>query len=187
MLGLPQETEIIVPLTKTPWQAGRIGKRERQDWYQGCALAKELLDRLKAEGKLAKIFILSAFQAKGQATERALYREALQELGVGPGDIETIHHGLETIGQVEYLDTFAKAGYVIHLISVETQHDRVRLLTREMGFLHYKACGIARPSDRRTDRILDILFPALDRIHARKIFLKVFLPWLRRRRARGIL
>lgn len=163
------QESIILPLTKSPHQSGRMGPVEVQDWYRGLVRAKELLHELKP----AKILVLANVHITGEKGETDLYLDALHTLCVPDEDILVVREGQETIEQIEIALALAKReGARLLIISTFLHYLRVRWLCRGEPVEHYIAWGMPRPREILTDTLLTALFPLIDIMGGREWFLE---------------
>ena len=177
---------IIVPVIKSPHSSGRVGTRKMQDWFRG--VKKSVFISQKIDGE---ILVISNAKYLNQQHEVDLYKEALSELGlVNP---RVVHEGYETIEQVVQSFELASAEKKdLIFISTFTHFPRVWWLVASCK-RHYKKIGapikarnsvvfgIPRPREMLTDMVLAIIFPLVDILGGRKLFLRM----VNRRRLKG--
>ncbi len=141
----------IVVLSKSPEpEAGRIGQRESQDWYQTCVAATQLLAELEREYQEVEILVPTAVRLKGCRPEGEIYSDALRELGVSARKFKIVPIGFDTISQVEYGLYLAEENHWdVIFVSTALHNPRVRWLCcgspcRQKIF-HVSAGGVPRP------------------------------------------
>ena len=180
MTANQQPKVALLPLTKSPHERGRVGPRERQDWYVGLVEAA----RRAHDDPKAQILVISAFQAKDSRSEVDLYVEVLHELGISDEQIVVIPQAMETVEQLHIADAYAREhGMELVVISSKLHSPRVRKICKYDGIVatHYRTAGIPRPWGAVTDIGLTVLFPALVRLGLRDWFARR----LAKRRASG--
>lgn len=153
--------ELIVPLTKCPHEQGRIGPREKQDWFQTVLLSKKLL----AKYPEAKIAIISSFIPAGQKSEVSLYLEAIDEISISRESVRVIPEGYETIGQIEVLEKIQRKEHArIFLISTPFHFPRIWWLCKRMRVKvrHHIAFGLPQIKGAIIDIALTAIYPILD-------------------------
>lgn len=160
---------LIWPVAKNP-AMGRIGPKEWQDWYRGCAKAVKLERKLSSLGHNVKIAVVSAVHIAGHVAEVYYIMSALNELGA-----RNVHKRLssyETIGEMESVRGIAQQENAkLIVISTFGHYLRVAWLIRNMNAEHYIAFGLPRWRELITDAILTFLFPIIDSAGQRKWFL----------------
>jgi hypothetical protein len=168
---------LIVPLTKSP-HSGRIGPKEKQEWYQGLVLAQKLYE----QGDL--ILVISDVQVAGEEHEANIYKNALESLGVSWINTHIVRQCQETTGQIEEASNIAfRRDLELVFISTWTHYLRVRWICfwDKVRAKHVIAWGRPRPKEAVTDFILTFFFPILDICRQRRRFLK----WVETRRKSG--
>ncbi len=166
---------IIVPLTKSPLpDKGRIGPREKQDWYQSLILAKKLL----AANENSFIYIISKVRIKGVLPEADLYEQTLEKLDVPKEKIVTIRRAYETTVQCRIaFEEAERENANLIIISTPFHYPRVRWICRGKAAKHYIAWGQPRIKEMCTDIILIILFPLLDLLGLDTFFRNLVNSW----------
>ena len=150
---------LIVPLTKSPWQRGRIGRLEYQDWYRG------LIKAITYRGTSDKIAIISGFKSNQAAgmSEIEFYREALEALRFDPQHAIYSDHGLETTSQIRLAHEMARALKArLVIVSTWTHYLRVRWIARGINATHVIAWGLPRPRELLTDILLTFVYPIIE-------------------------
>ncbi len=159
---------LILPLTKSPHQTGRIGPREKQDWHRGLVKAKDLQEKTGG-----KILVISNVHIAGERHEADLYDMALRELDVSDENIMIVRKAQETIEQIEIAQRISDdLEKDLIIISTFLHYLRVRWLCLGQKFDHCIAFGIPRPKEAVTDIILIFIFPFLDLVGLRNWFLE---------------
>lgn len=152
---------IIIPLTKSPFDKGRVGPRNWQDWY--CGITAALNYSYEVAG--SQILVLSDVHVSGQKSEVQIYTEALRFMGCNNPRI--IHEGQETIGQIEYVVKLAREENeeLVFFVSV-LHYPRVAWICRDytdsVKIRIVPVWGIPRPKEAITDFVLIFLYPILD-------------------------
>lgn len=160
---------IILPLTKSPCERGRVGPRKWQNWYRGCKKAVKLEKKFLARGNEVEILILTDFQTKGSPHDADYYTEALRELNASK--LRVICEETETVGQIKKANQIAKReGKRLVVISSLAHFPRVWWICRGEKIAHSIVCGIPRPKEFITDIILDVAFPLIDILGQRNRF-----------------
>jgi len=146
----------IILIPKSPWEEGRWGKREKQDWFRGCVLAAEI-----AQKENGTIIVPTSFTRKGQ-DESALYQVALIELDVRNAKFP--REGNETIAQIDACARIVQDPNVnLVIVSTFSHWPRVYWLTFGIPRCRRRiAWGIPRPLELFTDIIFGALFPIID-------------------------
>jgi hypothetical protein len=163
---------VIVPFTKSPHVAGRVGKHALQDWVRQVDATVLLymehmaIFRDGLEDK-PKIVLISKTQVKNQPSEIALYRGALAAKNVDSTDIIEVPVGYETSCQAKALIDFLHeqdGRFRLFIVTTWMHKRRVknalggRLLNlfnvESVTFI--KVFGIPRPSEFVTDAILEM-------------------------------
>ena len=155
-----KEKYLILPLTKNPNPIGRIGPKEKQDWFRGLLKARDLIANLPG----SKILIISNVFFPNGDNEADVYINNLKELGVTEEKIIIVRNNFETIGQIETAKKIMneKKEKMI-VISTWLHYLRVRYLFSNCHPIkHYIAFGIPRPREILTDITLTFLLPILD-------------------------
>lgn len=171
---------VIGLMTKSPAPVkGRVGPKERQDWYQSCLMAMEELHRaLRTEEESCVvsnlIVVPSAVTMADSLPEAAIYFHTLvKELGIPEIFVDTPKVGHETIGQIEYLMRYLDEGYKVHLVCTALHLPRVWWLSRKYGERVSFGCtirGIPRPTEAVTDIVMAVVFPIIDLLGYRSRF-----------------
>lgn len=145
----------IIPKSPLP-EEGRIGKPEERDWYNTCEVAEGL-----SRYHQCPIFISSAFESDG-VKEADYYRVTLEKMGAD--NVIVRYEGMETIGHLDAIFNYAKKNNLKPIIvSTALHYPRVKFIAKRYGYPceHRKAFGIPRPSEAKTDRILNFIFPII--------------------------
>lgn len=160
---------IIVPLTKSAWMKGRIGKMEKQDWFLGLKKALILRDTITD----SEVIIVSNVKIPYQPSEIEMYRMAAKKLGAEK--IRMVSECFDTISQIDWsFQTAKKENGRLIFISTWTHWLRVQwiLLRLKQRVVKHLICwGRPRPRELLTDLILTFLFPMIDMLGMRKKFL----------------
>ena len=162
-----------IPLAKSPWPKGRIGPKERQDWYIALSKAVSVSRTMNAG-----ILIISGVFVKGVLPEFQYYRDELVKMGLtrivdydwgklGKDRFIELYENQETVGQIEgAAEVCWKRDFYPIFVSTWLHYPRVRWLTRSGTFYfeaeHHAVFGIPRPREAITDIILMVLFPLID-------------------------
>ena len=177
---------IVVPIIKSPHSSGRIGQRKMQDWFRGVKKSVSISQKTNGE-----ILVISNAQYLNQKHEVDLYREALYELGmVNP---RVVREGYETIEQINlsfqlaakerkdlvFVSTFSHFPRVWWLVASCKRH--YKKIGTPIKARNYVAFGISRTREMITDIVLAVLFPLIDILGGRKLFLRM----VNRRRLKG--
>lgn len=170
---------LILPLTKTPHERGRIGPRRWQDWYRAALLAAQLADRIKR----SEVLILSNVRFNGERHEVEHYVEALREAGCPERQIRVVRSQYETVGQIKRAFFIAEEENAeLIVISTFLHFPRVWWLCWGEDVKHRFAFGIPRPLEMATDIMMWFVFPLLGLIHLERWFVKKVIE----RRRRGL-
>lgn len=156
---------IILPLTKNPDPAGRYGPVHWQNWFRGCEKAVQLEREIGKVGEVS-ILVLSSFQLVGRPSEADIYAQTLSECGAN--NIDVIHRGNETVGQIEFVVGFLKPDDRLIIISSLEHFPRVWWLVHGKNIEHRIVWGIPRPREVITDFLLSFIFPIIDLFGLRK-------------------
>jgi hypothetical protein len=150
---------IIGILTKSPHPQGRVGPREKQDWYRQCVDVVELHRKIPE----SEIVVTSALHIKGARREEEYYTEAILSLG---DSVIALEKGVETIEQIRVFKEYISVHEAKLILSVTFTHFlRVVWLCfrAQLTVTKYKVSwGIPRPKEFVTDIILTFLYPILD-------------------------
>ncbi|MBI2474670.1 MAG: hypothetical protein HYV68_03135 [Candidatus Taylorbacteria bacterium] len=158
---------MILPLTKSAWEKGRVGPERWQDWYRGLIKALRIQDNLSP----SRIVILSAVQEKGQPSEAENYCRVLERLEIGEDRYEVVRVGHDTISQMTWALREAKEkGEQLIVISTWLHYPRVRYLFRGKGAGHFAVFGIPRPYEAVTDIAMWLAMPIIDLLGQRERF-----------------
>jgi hypothetical protein len=156
----------------------RSGAAGLFDWHVQCRLAAQL----QREREDAVIFVPSAFQQTGSASELEFYGERLRAEGVPGAALRLEPRGLETIGQCELaLDLAQRENARLIAVTCAVQLARVRYLLSGHQVEHIVAHGTPSASLRLTNAILAIAFPIIDHLGMRRAWIR----WTARRRLSG--
>ena len=161
---------IIVPIIKSPHSKGRIGPEKFQDWFRG--LKKAVSIAIKSDGE---VLVISNAQYTNQSHESDLYCKALTKLSQVRHRV--IRDGRETIEQVDLSFKLAKEEKK-ELVFVSTffHYPRVQWLIwrckSASKVSHYISFGIPRPREMLTDIALAFLFPLIDILGGRQLFIR---------------
>ncbi len=166
---------IIIPLTKSPLpDKGRIGPREKQDWYQSLVLAKKLANSIEN----SFIYIISKVRIRGMIAEADLYEQILEKIGVPKEKIVTIRRAYETTVQCRIaFEEAQKENANLIIISTPFHYPRVRWICRGKAAKHYIAWGRPRTKEAFTDSMLMFLFPLLDLFGLDSFFRNLVNSW----------
>lgn len=182
----------IVPIMKSPcempgqkwWRGGRIGPKEKQDWYLGLLSAVRLF---KAEESDEAVICVASENRFHGLLETDVYVDALRELGVPLKSIEVYAEGRETIGQIAAVMKRCKPlTDTVVLIASLLHWPRCCYLMGDYSPKNHKCIpcsGLPRPSEAVTDIVLNGLFPIIDLLGGREWFLRKTT----QRRAAGVL
>lgn len=160
--------------TKSPWNKGRIGPREDQDWF----VALDAIATAFQAGD--SVVVTSKNQLYGMETsEVVLYKKVLKELGIPEEAIEVNAKGMETIAHVQAaLESSAKLGARTMVIYArEPFLSRVvwiaRRSTSSIAILRHETFGVPRARENKTDWVLRFLYPVIDLLGHKKRFQKL--------------
>ena len=162
---------IIVPIIKSPHSKGRIGPEKFQDWFRG--LKKAVSIAIKSDGE---ILVISDAQYTNQSHESNLYCKALAKLSQVRHRV--IRNGRETTEQVDLSFKLAEVEKKeLVFISTFFHYPRVQWLiwrckSKKLKVSHYISFGIPRPREMLTDIVLAFMFPLIDILGGRQLFIR---------------
>jgi hypothetical protein len=163
---------IICLLPKSPLIKGRVGKNEKQDWYQLIVLTFKLAKKYGC-----KTLICSAFRPNSKLHETEYLKNILTKtLGANNKEVITINEGLETIGQLDSIFKFAKDQNLIPiLVSTLFHAPRAWFICQRYKMPFKQAVsfrGMPRPWETITDIALIFAYPIIYWLGKEKWFLK---------------
>lgn len=165
-------TAIIFLPTQGP-HLTRSGPAEAYDWRVQCRLAADCVKRKPG----SVIYVPSAFQKEGCASELEFYGERLRAEGVPDEAMILELRGFDTVEQCELAIAFAAKEHAkLITITCRVQSRRVRYLMRGAGVEHIIAEGTPNRWLQFTNLALGVAFPIMDRLGLRE--------WWKRRVAR---
>jgi len=175
--------KLILIVEKAPLpKKGRFGSERIQEWYLAVKMAVSLAK--KYDG--AKLMLVTSFAVPGEGSEMDHYLGVLsRDFGISADTVEKIHSGLDTIGQLELADKYARDNGV-DLIVVCTLWNSLRIKYlvwrgKIKAEVVVSKWGIPRPREALTDIVLTFIFPVIDLLGGRNWFLRK----TRERRAKG--
>jgi hypothetical protein len=132
---------------------------QQQDWHATISKAAELY---RQDPTHTRIAVITSFQATGDRSEMAIYKDALAGLRVPSHAILRITEGNETLRQLEVVEKLrSDIDAQLTIISTCLHYPRVRWLCRGKGYQHHVGWGIPRPKEAITDILLAIAFPLI--------------------------
>jgi len=158
---------LVVPITKSPHPAGRVGPVVLQDWHRALARAQ----KIREANPGSRLLVISDVQIAGAPHEAEMYQDALRALGVADEAVIVAREAQETAGQVDAAARIARErGDELLLVSTFLHAPRVRWLARRLNARHVAVWGIPRPREAVTDLLLIFAFPCLDLLGLRGPF-----------------
>ena len=159
---------ILAIVTKSPWPKGRIGRIERQDWYQTCVMAsymhRTILD--------SEVVVSSATRVDGADNEEEYYKKIMCSLNT---PLVALGKGNETIVQLKLFKEMATTESA-KLILLTTWSHYLRVLwlcwRQKVKAEIIAVKGIPRPTELITDIILTFVYPLVDICGLEKWFIR---------------
>jgi hypothetical protein len=159
--------KIVAILPKNPYPKGRFGLLRYQDWYRQCKLAVDASLELDAS-----IVTSSSFQREGCQSDNDCYSEAVRSLG---GQITTLSKGGETFSQLLSMVGYAREESArLVLVVTWTHYLRARWICwrENIPAEFIVAWGIPLPRDIPTDVVMLVLYPVLDLLGLKNLFVE---------------
>ena len=183
---------VFMAMSKSAWPEGRTGDPKRQDWY---LVVEEAVRLYKDFGGPWDILIgVTGFTNAGSSNPEILYyKKAFEDFGLVEGkNFFLIPDGIDTTTQLRAAYEFAALRNAdLTIVSTLLHIDRVRWITwwdkinnlHHLKIVHFtpKELGISRKEEVKNDIILKYLFPVIDILGMRQVFLK----YVEKRRASG--
>lgn len=176
---------IYLPLSKSSWPEGRIGKEESQDYFKIVKLAIDLSN----ENKDDKILLLSNFKSKHSSiSELDCMINICKKYNVNDDKLIIEENGYDTLSQLKFtFDLCKQKNEDLIIISSLTHYPRASWICRRLNKkykINYKnkiGFGIPRFHDVLFDIPLMFLYPIIDLLG----FSQNFSLTVKRRRSNG--
>lgn len=157
---------ICLPLSKSSWPEGRIGKEEFQDYFR---IVKKTIDLLR-ENKVDKILLLSNFKAKkASKSELENMIDICDKHNVEREKLHIEEYGYDTLSQLKFtLNICNINNQDLVIISSLTHYPRVKWITNRLNkkykikVQHKIILGIPRIHDALYDIPLMFIYPIID-------------------------
>ncbi len=182
---------IYLPLSKSSWIEGRIGKEKYQDYFQIVKKSIYLINKNKKNETLDKILLLSDFKSK--KAEKSELDNMINICDKFKVDIENLiieKYGYDTLSQLRYTFDFCKKNNNdLTIISSLTHYPRVVWISWKLNKkykIKYKnkiGFGIPRIHDVVYDIVLIFIYPIIDLLGYSEKFSSI----IQRRRNKGFL
>jgi hypothetical protein len=159
---------LIYPIAKNPDPCGRMGPRDRQDWYRACQEAVAFADAAAGSQQANGIRILTLSARTDPVNELEWYRKALHEIGLPLQQLTEIAECTETTCQVRLtLGIADKSDEPLYVFATWLHWPRVAWLywwynAHGVTVRVYPAFGLPRWPDALTDIILTALVPLIN-------------------------
>lgn len=162
--------KLFVPLTKSPWSSGRVGKIEYQDWYRVLVRTKKLID----SNPESRVALISNVFGDRSVLEVDIYNKYLLNLGLSENNIVSYKECFETSEQIyKATDISRELGLDLVIISTLFHYPRVRWIGRNINADYIVCLGIPRPIEMVTDVLLTFAYPIVDMIGLKGIFVSI--------------
>lgn len=160
---------LIYCVPKSPHQKGRRGSAKSQDWWIALAYAVKIAQQVEKP----MFLVYTGFHADRDESEADLYLRALR---FAAPDISVLVYrkGVETVGHVEGARTVARQmGEKIIFVPTRLHYWRVRGLLPGEDVRRPLQWGQMRPREVFTDLVLTGVFPVIDKLGLRSVFLEM--------------
>ncbi len=178
---------IYLPLSKSSWPEGRIGKEKYQDYFK---IVKSSIDELNKKG-LGKILLLSDFKSKkASISELDCMINICKKQNINNDNLIIEEYGYDTLSQLKFAFNLCKQrNESLLIVSSITHYPRVFWISWRLN-KKYKidvknkiGLGIPRLHDVLFDIPLMFIYPIIDILG----FSENFSLTIKRRRNSGIL
>lgn len=157
---------LCLPLSKSSWPEGRIGKEESQDYF---IIVKNSIDLLK-NNKVDKILLLSNFKYKNaNKSELDNMIDICNKHSVDKNKLHIEEYGYDTLSQLKFtLDLCSRNKDDLLIISSFTHYPRVKWIAwrinkkYNVNVKHKIGWGIPRIHDFIYDIPLIFIYPVVD-------------------------